>query len=288
MSASSFFQWLDTLSSNRTSTAATDAGSLKRGVMLLKLLATAGPRGLPLTEIAARTGLPHPSVHRVLLQLSAERLVDRHDELRRWRLGPLAFELGVAGSSMYDIRDLCEPAMARLSQETGDTVYLVIRSGFEAVCMHRLEGSFPIRALVLEVGSRRPLGVGAGGLAVLAAIEEQERIEIARRVAPALPAFGKLTEAALLQACVRTRESGVAVIHNRVNLGVTAVGAHFCDSMGQPIGAVSVAALTQRMTPDRVRRASLSVKNVARSIGLHMRRYRPGAPRLHEGLAPVD
>ena len=76
----------------------------------MKILATAGPRGLSLTEIATRAALPHPSVHRVLQQLSDERLVDRHAELRRYRLGPMAFELGVAGSTMYDIRDLCAPS----------------------------------------------------------------------------------------------------------------------------------------------------------------------------------
>ena len=104
-----------------------DAGSLKRGVLLLKLLATAGPRGLPLTELAARAQLPHPSVHRVLKQLSAERLVDQNPEFKRYRLGPLAFELGMASSTMYDIRDLCDPSMDTLAKATEDTVYLVVR-----------------------------------------------------------------------------------------------------------------------------------------------------------------
>lgn len=230
-----------------------DAGSLKRGVLLLKLLATAGPRGLTLTEIAARTALPHPSVHRVLLQLGAERLVDRNAELRRYRLGPLAFELGVAGSTMHDMRDLCEPAMTSLGAATEDTVYLVVRSGFDAVCMHRHEGSFPIRTLVLEVGSRRPLGVGAGGLAILASIAEPERDEIIQRVAPNLAAFGKLDAPAVHAACQQAREQGVALIRNKINLGVTAIGHPFRDPMGQSIGALSVAALSQRMTPTRLR-----------------------------------
>lgn len=230
-----------------------DAGSLKRGVLLLKLLATAGARGLALTELAAKAQLPHPTVHRLLGQLGAERLALHDPETRRYKMGPLMFELGVAGSTMYDIRDLCEPSMAALARSTEDTVYLVVRSGFDAVCMHRLEGTFPIRTLVLEVGSRRPLGVGAGGLAILAAIDEDERLQIIERVMPNLAAFGSLTTEALTQACVQTRDSGLAVIQNRVSLGVTAVGVHFCDSIGQAIGALSVAALTQRMTANRIR-----------------------------------
>ncbi len=231
----------------------TDVGSLKRGVLILKLLATAGSRGLPLTDIAARAELPHPSVHRVLTQLSAERLVDRHPELRRWRLGPLAFELGVAGSTMYDIRDLCDPAMESLAQATEDTVYLVMRSGFDAVCMHRREGSFPVRALVLEVGSRRPLGVGAGGLGILSALDDDERAEVIERVEPKLHAFGRLTGESVAAACQQTRERGVSVIQSTISLGVTAVGHVFRDTMGQAIGTLSVAALSQRMPEQRIR-----------------------------------
>ena len=84
-----------------------DAGYLKRGVVLLKLLATAGRKGLALTELASKAQLPHPSAHRVLAQLIAENLAVHDPQTRRYRLGPLAFELGVAGSTMHDIRDLC-------------------------------------------------------------------------------------------------------------------------------------------------------------------------------------
>jgi DNA-binding IclR family transcriptional regulator len=227
-------------------------GSLKRGVVLLKLLATAGRRGLALTDLATKAQLPHPTVHRVLRQLSLERLAQHSSETKRYKLGPLAFELGVAGSTLHDIRDLCEPAMDALATATGDTVYLVMRSGFDAVCMHRREGDYPVRALVLEVGSRRPLGVGAGGLAILAAMEIEERDEVIRRVKPSLSNFGDLTAQALAQACDQAVKRGAAIIQNRVNLGVKAVGLAFRDSMGQATGALSVAAPSQRLTEGRI------------------------------------
>lgn len=239
---------------------------MRRGVVLLKLLASAGARGLPLTELASRAGFPHPTAHRILRQLTQENLALHSKETRRYTLGPLAFELGVAGSTMYDIRDICQPQMDALVEATGDTAYLVVRSGFDAVCMHRREGSFPIRALVLEVGSRRPLGVGAGGLAILSAIEEEERLRIIERVAPALPGFGQLDAHALALACEKARAEGKAVIRNRVSLGVTAVGVHFRDSLGQAVGALSVAALSQRMGPQRVEQIDLLLRGAVRFV----------------------
>lgn len=248
------------------------AGSLKRGVVLLKLLATAGARGLALTELAEKSGIPHPSVHRLLGQLATERLSEFNSESRRYKLGPLAFELGLASSTMHDIRDLCEPAMEKLARETEDTVYLVVRSGFDAVCMHRKEGSFPIRTLVLEVGSRRPLGVGAGGLALLSAIGDEERAEIIERIAPSLAAFGKLTAEELAESCLQTRSLGAAVVQNRVNLGVKAVGMSFCDSIGQAVGALSVAALSQRLNRRRTQEVGDLLREATRSVEMQLRK----------------
>jgi DNA-binding IclR family transcriptional regulator len=265
------------MSNNRKMTATSNAGSLKRGVLLLKLLATAGSRGLPLTEIAARTGLPHPSAHRVLKQLTAERLAEHNPESRRYRLGPLAFELGLAGSTMFDIRDLCEAEMRDLSKSTGDTVYFVARSGFEAVCLHRLEGSFPIRTLTLEVGSRRPLGVGAGGLAILSLITEPERSEVIQRVGSFLAQFGGLTEEALVSACKKARSFGASVTQDTINFGVAAVGRAFRDTMGQPVAALSVAAMSQRMPAARIRKIAGELEIACRKVEQKLRGQRRGA-----------
>lgn len=241
---------------------------------MLKLLATAGPRGLPLSEVASRAGMPHPSAHRVLAQLGTERLVERNAEDKRYRLGPLAFELGVASSTLFDIRDLCDPSMDRLSEATEDTVYLVVRSGFDAVCMHRREGSFPIRTLVLDVGSRRPLGVGAGGLAILAAIEDAEQGTIIDRVGTAFQPYGGLTAERVLQACTDTRSEGYALIQNTINFGVSAVGQPFRDTMGNPVGALSVAAMSQRMTPARIQSISALLQDACKEVEKRLRAKR--------------
>jgi DNA-binding IclR family transcriptional regulator len=255
---------------------APDGGSLKRGVVILKILATAGSRGLSLTQVAERADLPHPTAHRVLRQLVEERLAARNDELKRYRLGPLVYELGVAGSTLYDLRDLCDGSMHALSAETTDTVYLVVRSGFEAVCMHRLEGSFPIRTLVLEVGSRRPLGVGAGGLALLSALEVGERKQVLERVGARLNEFGKLTPEEVERACVATSTRGFSIIQDTVNLGVSAVGRVFRDPMGQPLGALSVAALSHRMPSQRIARIAELLKDACTHIERRMGSLRQG------------
>src|SRR5690606_27567778 len=118
----------------------------------------------------------------------------------------------------------CAPYLKRLAEEVGDTVYLTVRSGTDAVCVDRHEGPSPIRVLTLDVGSRRPLGLGAGGLAILAYIPEEEREELIERLyRRASTQRGQSADA--LRAAVREcRRNGYAVIRNSVNPGVSAVG----------------------------------------------------------------
>ena len=252
-----------------------DVGTIHRANMLLRLLATAGKRGLALTEMSARCALPHPTVHRLLKQLHGEGLVVQHGESRRYLLGPVAYELGLAAAEIFDLRHVCRPALERISAETEDTSYFVMRSGFDAVCIDRVEGSYPIRTITLEVGSRRPLGVGAGGLAILAACKDDERARILNEIAPQLPSFGKLDVTLQQEAIARVRELGYALVKNRVTLGVTAVGLPFHDSMRRPIGAISVGAVDARMREPRRRQIMALLKEQVLRIEGAIREQHP-------------
>ena len=154
---------------------ASTSRSVERSLQLVRLLATAGRRGLALTDLARMTDLSHSTVHRLLQQLVSERLASQMDQSRRYALGPLAYELGIAAAPRFDIWQPARALLRAFAEEVGDTVYLVVRSGREAVCLERIEGPSPVRVLTLDTGSRRPLGLGAGGLAILAALPEDER-----------------------------------------------------------------------------------------------------------------
>lgn len=120
------------------------------------------------------TGLPHPTVLRLLRHLTGLGMVAWDPATKIYRLGTLTFELGLAAAEHCDIRGLCGDSLDRLQAETQDTCYLTMRSGFDAVCIDRREGASPIRVLTLDIGSRRPLGVGAAGLAILDCLPEEE------------------------------------------------------------------------------------------------------------------
>ena len=115
-------------------------GPVRRAIAILRLLAAAGRRGYPLTELAKRSGLPHPTVHRILKQLIAERVAYQSNITGRYGLGELTHELGLAAAEQHDLERLCRPELARLAESVGDTVYLVTRAGSDALCVDRFEG----------------------------------------------------------------------------------------------------------------------------------------------------
>lgn len=89
--------------------------------------------------------------------------------------------LSVGTSPHASLRKICSETIRQLALDAGDTVYLIVRIGDDGRCIVCQEGSSGVRIVTIDVGTQRPLGVGAGGLAILSAIENIERNEIIQR-----------------------------------------------------------------------------------------------------------
>jgi DNA-binding IclR family transcriptional regulator len=227
-------------------------GSLRRAMAIMRVLANAGGRGAGLTDIARQAQLPHPTAHRLLAQMVEEGMIRRIEGDRRYALGQLTFELGLAAAQHFEVSQVYRPIVSQLARESGDTAYLIVRSGSEAVCIDRRQGASPIRVITLKIGSRRPLGVGAGGLAIIAALPDDDLEDVIRAVALDLDSGWGTSESELRELVGRIRQDGYTLIHNRVFHGVSALGRPIRDSDGRPIAALSVATINQRLPPSRV------------------------------------
>jgi DNA-binding IclR family transcriptional regulator len=252
--------------SNKATTHTPEPGTIERTLGLLRLLATAGRYGLGLTQISEAAELPHSTAHRLLHRLIVERMVLQRESNKRYVLGPLAFELGLAASQIYDLREPCRPILTRLAEEIGDTVYLTVRSGNESVCEDRYEGPSAIRVIALEIGSRRPLGLGAGGLAILAAIPAEERELTIAHIVSRYEKHKSLHERPLRSAIEACRRRGYSLIRSQVTRGTTAVGVPILDTLDNPVAAISVAAVDSRMSESRVELLAQQLQHTAASI----------------------
>ena len=245
--------------------------TITRAIRALKLIAEHAPDGMRLVDLAQALQLERPTAHRLLKALMGEGMLVRDPATRHYTLGSLVFELGLASTHQFNLGAICSPVLESLAQRTGDTSFLFVRSGNDAVCLNRVQGTFPIQTPAVPVGSRQPLGVNAGGLALLSCLSELEVVRIFDAVGPRLSIYGNLDVPELRKHVDRARAKGYAWISNRAVPGVSAVGLPIKSRTGTAIAAVTVATTQARMTDRHVNDIMPMLKDAAAAIGEMLR-----------------
>ncbi|SFE07075.1 IclR family transcriptional regulator [Paracidovorax konjaci] len=250
--------------------AAEDAGSrtLRRGLQVLDAVLAGGPEGVRVVDLCRGAGLERATVYRLLSTLMEGGHVAQQGRFR-YVPGPRLAALAPAGAQPNRAVHL-QPLLARISASCGDAAFAVVREGPLSHCIARQVGTHPVQILVIEVGTRQPLGVGAAGLALLAALPDAEVEAIIAANAPRLAAYGGMTPERMRLLVRATRERGWSVIGNHATRGVLAVGRAVRDARGRPVAAVSVATTLARLPRERQ-------QLIARTIGAALQGLPPGA-----------
>ncbi|MFA5520658.1 MAG: IclR family transcriptional regulator [Castellaniella sp.] len=240
--------------------------SVKRALDILRILSfNASASGMRFSDLQAHSGLSKGTLHRLLKSLAEEGFVDQDSASRSYYLGLEFLSLGERAANRLDIRTVSRPSLQRLTDKTNDTVMLTIRSGLDAMCVDRIEGSFPVKVLTQNIGTRRPLGVGSGSLALLAALPDEEIENILRRNATRLTAYPQINAEIIRQAVQQTRAQYYAFNPGHVLKGMYGVGVTVYLGR-QPVAALSIAAHHGRMGPERRREISKALRAEADHI----------------------
>lgn len=228
------------------------AQTLRRGLSILKLLARYQPDGLRISDIGRRLDLNKATAVRLTQALVDERFVIHNANTRCYCLGPETFAVGLAAEPGYALQRLATASLRALALETGDWVFFSVVQGFEAICISRETGDMPIPPDALRLGDRHPLGVGAGGLAILAALPDDE-VEAALRVngRDIDERFPKSSVAVIRPLIGETRERGYSVIPGIVAPGYWALGVPLLQADGRPVAAIVLVASETRLHPTR-------------------------------------
>jgi DNA-binding IclR family transcriptional regulator len=226
------------------------AQSLRRAVAILRILASGQERGVRLTDIVAQTGLRRPTVHRILKVLAEEGAAEQDAETRRYLIGAEVPLLGLARTARFPIRAVADPYLRELADALGDTVFLTIRNGLDSICIDRKTGSYPIKVLSLEIGARRPLGSGVSGIAILAGLTSSDASAIIKANAKRFAAHD-LTAAKVTERVRAARNRGHAYAEAGLVKGTRAIAVVIPGSIGEPLAAISVAAIASRLGSTR-------------------------------------
>lgn len=250
-------------------------GAVSRLFAVLRTLGDTVEGGERVTQLAQRIGLSQPTTHRLLRSLMDEGMVEQDGRSKRYRLSLEFFALAARAGNTGNLRELVRPSLLRLSASLGDSLFLLARSGFDAICLDRSEGPFPIRTFTGDIGGRVALGVGQGSLAILAFLPEEERDTVIRYNLPRLKDFHLYDEVFLRAEVENVRALGYAGRNTGVLQGMAGLAVPILDREGRAVAALSVATITDRLGPDRLPTVVEMLKREAALIGPRINPFDP-------------
>lgn len=240
--------------------------SLERSVDILRALARGGGSGVRLQDLSEQTGIARATVHRLLGTLQQFGLVDQDEHSERYYLGLDLYLLGHAAAERYDLLQLARPIVESLAADTGDTAYLTVRHRYESVCILRAEGGFPIKAFTTDVGDRQPLGLGAGSVALLAFLSDAEMDAVLQHNRAALEPHSRFDMNSLLTTIAQARTQDYVLRKSTVVDGITAIGVPVLDYRGRPLASISLTAIDQRLSDERLKLVVQRCREAAQAL----------------------
>lgn len=237
------------------------AQSVYRTISLLRSVAKHSETGARLSDIAMEVGIHVATAHRILSVLVEEGFLTYDTSTKLYGLGIELYSLGNL-AHQFNIRDQYRNAIEQVAEETEDTVFLLIRSGNDVLCIDLVEGIYPIRTMTITVGARRPLGIGVGSLSLIAFLPDDQFETILSTNEHRYPQYMGLTGEKIRDLAKRSRKRGYIVSVGLFHEGVTSVGVPVYNRLGEIVAAITVATINKRMGPERQKQTAMFIRKI--------------------------
>lgn len=237
---------------------------------LLHLLETIAKRDryVTLPDLVEDTGIPKPTVHRMLQQLESSGMLQREGDTRHYgtglRLRRLA-ENVLLNSTLHGGR---HTVLSQLAAEIGESCNITALSGDQVLYLDRVETTAPLR-FYLHPGSRVPVHCSASGKLFLSQMSENQR----RRLLSHSP-LERFTDRTLISPealsaeLERIAEQGYAMDNEEFLPALRCIAVTIPRENGRSNLAIAVQAPITRFTPERARSLLPTLHRAARAIAV--------------------
>jgi DNA-binding IclR family transcriptional regulator len=246
---------------------APDGGLMARWLTVLEAYARRPEWGI--RDLAAATGVPRSTVHRIVREMTGLGLLTAagsHDG--RSVVGPTLMRLAVGLTERVDVLRVAGPVLDALRDTTGETAILTAydrsRRMFRAVTA--AESSHPIRYIWEALQEWSELHAGASGKGILAFLPADERRRIVDALPDPLPHPSGVSRAALEASLERARRDGYVISHGERFAGAVGVAAPVRDATGRVVGSVLLGWPDNRTDTAKERAAARAAVEAAAAI----------------------
>ena len=220
-----------------------------------------------LHALVEETGLPKPTLHRMLQQLASANLLQREGDGRYYSTGVRLRRLA-ENLLMNDSHHGARHAVLRhLVEEVGESCNITTLSGSEVVYLDRVETAAPLR-FYLHPGSRVPVHCSASGKAFLAQMTAAQRKRLLAHAPLERCTPNTLVDLAKLERELkRVEKEGFAMDDEEFLPGLICIAVRVPAS-GRPSNlCIAVQAPIMRLAPAKARALLPALRRAAHALG---------------------
>lgn len=239
-----------------------------RVLAILNVLGTY-PDGIGLNDLARLVHSPRSSVHRALAVLRRADLIEQ-DRNSRYRLGYGLLKLAFSYYEELDEVGRVRPVLAALASYFGETSHYAILDSTEVIYLAKVQPAKARFQMKSAIGGRNPAyctGVGKAMLAYTHTTLESVHAYVRQHPTP-LEAFTPTTlttAEALHEEFTLIRSQGYALDREEHEEGLCCIALPlFLTSATVPDGAISVTAVSQRLSVDTLERSVGHARSLVR------------------------
>ncbi|ALS59788.1 MULTISPECIES: IclR family transcriptional regulator [Pandoraea] len=223
-------------------------------------------------ELAKETGINHSVVQRILATCAQHGFVTQRGKSRKYALGMAFLEFAQSLREGLHLSDLILPIMRRLAANTGETAFLAVLDGKEAVYLEIAESDQNIKYSV-AAGTRFALHAGSSGKVIAAYLPEAQLDAILEHGLKRYTS-STITEPAALRADLAAiREQGWSYSANEFADGVFGLALPVFDETDGILASFGVSGPDFRMTDDKRREMLAAVRQELAEVQSLMRRF---------------
>lgn len=251
-----------------------NVSALQRGFEVLDCYVAARGQALGNAEVAAATGIPRPTVSRLITTLVSLGHLKPSREGDKYVLAAGVVRLAEAFLGAIDVRGFARPHLVALAEATGASAFLGVREGDDMLVVEAGRARSAVAVIGADIGTRMAIATSALGRAWLAGVDDATRETVLARWRSARgkgqaadPGLGP----ALDKAIAAARQAGYALSlgewHPNINAAAVPVRTASGEIVTLNCGSPSFVLTAERLRDEALPRLLAAAEALAADIG---------------------
>jgi DNA-binding IclR family transcriptional regulator len=245
-------------------TSASRTGTLGKAISLLEMVVMSS-RPLRFTDILDLSGQPRGTLHRQLMHLLEEGLLEQNED-QTYSAGVRLLTFAAQAWNTNDLRSVAAPHLRLLHERTQESVHLGVLRGAEIVYLDKIDGKHAVR-MYSQIGRVSPVYCTGVGKAALSLLSKQELDDIIDTIVfRAFTSSTVKTAFELKKQVVEIQHSGFGFDLEEHETGIQCIAVPVHAAGTKNYAAISVTGPAYRLTQQRLEGWADLIREAAKNI----------------------